>query len=94
MVLETVMRRGEISYQLRDIVQQEGEWQPPGEYEADLMVRHRSCPEATVKFVTKENGTIGLDVKETPWWRRFLNCFLQCLGQQEGARYGSERNSL
>ena len=81
-LLETLMRYGEISYQPTDIVQREGEWKPLGEYEADLMERYRSSPEATVKFLSEGNGAIRsvVTVKKTPWWRKFLNCFLGFLG--------------
>lgn len=80
-LLETLMRNGEISYQEADIVQREDQWLPGGEREADLMERYNSTPEATVKFVSGGSGVIRLVVtaKETPWWHKFLNCFLGCL---------------
>lgn len=51
-------RYGEITYEVKGIVQREGEWQPPGIYEADRMERYRSFPEATVKFVSEGLGAI------------------------------------
>ena len=51
-------RYGEITYEVKDIVQREGEWQPPGIYEADRMERYRSFPEATVKIVSEGLGAI------------------------------------
>ena len=58
-LLETSMRDGEISYQPTDIVQREGEWQPPDRYKADLKKHHGSTPEAKVKFVSEGNGAIS-----------------------------------
>ena len=75
MLLKTCMRCGEISYQPEDIRQREGEWQPPGECEADLMERYKSSPEVIVKFVSRGNGNFDVDVK-TPWRRKVLNCFM------------------
>lgn len=76
------MRYGEISYQETDVVKREDEWKPPDEYEADLMERYRSSPEAKVKFLSEGNGAIRsvVIVDETPCWRKccmfFVNCFL------------------
>lgn len=71
MLLETRMRRGEISYQKKDVLRRKDHWKPSEKDKSDLMKSHKSTYDAKVQFVSQGNGEVTIHVVDvTPCPRR------------------------
>ena len=63
------MRYGEISYDAKDVLKRQDNWQPSERLKSELRKNHRSTYDAKVQFVSQGNGEVTIHVVDvTPFW--------------------------